>query len=110
MKRHIEDFFHNPLRVLVNDEGVFLIRVALVAERRIGKDSLAVCKLGVQRSLNIAARVFRESLIEQILKRNEVAQPTFRILVLGDGDVANLLLRKHELEVVVHHDVFAPES
>ena len=64
VERHVEDFLDDPLGVLVNDEGIFLIRVALVAERRIGKYPLSVCKLGVQRGLNLAACVFRKPLIK----------------------------------------------
>ena len=64
----------------------------------------------MQRGLDLAAGIFRKPLIEQILKRNEVAQPALRILVLGDGYVAYLLLREYELEVIVHHHVFSPEA
>ena len=64
VKRHVKDSLDNPLGFLVNDKGIFLLRVALVAERRIGKYPLSVCKLGVQRGLNLAACVFRKPLIK----------------------------------------------
>ena len=72
VERHIEDFFHNPLGVLINDKGVFLFRVTLVAERSISENSLAICKLGVQRGLDLAAGIFRKPLIELILEWNEI--------------------------------------
>ena len=110
MERHVKDFLNDPFRFLVDDEGVFLFRVALVTERRVGKYPLTVCKLGVQRGFDLAAGIFRKPLIEQVLEGNEVAQPSFRVLVLGDGDVTYLLLREHKLEVVIHHNVLAPEA
>ena len=63
VERHVKDFLNDPFRFLVDDEGIFLIRVKLVPERRIGKYPLSVCKLGVQRGLNLAACVFRKPLI-----------------------------------------------
>ena len=60
----IENLLYDPLCFLVNDEGVFLFLVSLVAEGRVGKNSLTVCKLGVQRGLDLAAGIFRKPLIE----------------------------------------------
>ena len=64
VERHIENLFDDPLGVLVNDKGVFPFRVTLVPERSISENSLTVCKLGVQRGLDLAACVFRKPLIE----------------------------------------------
>ena len=66
VKRHIENLLHDPLGVLVNDKGVFLFRVALVAERSISENTLTVSKLGVQRGLDLAAGIFRKPLISSL--------------------------------------------
>ena len=50
------------------------------------------------------------NVLEQVLEWNKVAQAAFRVLVLCDGDVAYLLFREHELEIIIHHDVLAPEA
>lgn len=64
VERHVEDFLDDPLGVLVNDEGIFLIRVALVTERSVGKDALSLFKLRVERALHLAAGVLGKPLIE----------------------------------------------
>ena len=63
VERHVKDSLNDPLSFLVNHKGVFLVRVTLVAERRIGKDSFAICKFGVQRGLDLAAGILRKPLV-----------------------------------------------
>ncbi len=40
--------------------------------------------------------------IEQILERHKLRQALFGVLVLSNGDIADLFLREHELQIIIH--------
>ena len=61
-----KNLFNYPACFLVDDYGVLIVRISLVAERSVGKNSLTVCKLGVPRGLDLAACVFRKPLISSL--------------------------------------------
>ena len=61
-------------------------------------------------SFDLAAGVFGKPLIEQVLEGNEIGQALFGVLILSNGDIADLLFREEELQIVVHHNVLAPKA
>lgn len=64
MKSKVENLFHDPAGPLVNDQTVLYLRVALVAQRRVGKGASSGQKLGVEGVLDLAACVLCEPFIE----------------------------------------------
>ena len=63
VSREVENFLNYPLRVLVDYEGVFLLRVALVAERCVSERAFTSCVLGAERGLDFSAGILCEPLI-----------------------------------------------
>ncbi len=64
----------------------------------------------MERVLDLAAGVLGKPLVEQIFERNEIAETFFRVLVVRNGNVADALFRKHELQIVVHHDMLSAKA
>ena len=106
----IKDLFHDPAGFLVDHDPVAVIRIALVAERGMSEDVLSGKKLCFQRGLYLSAGILGKPLIEQILERNEIAQALFGVLVLCDGDIADVLFREHEFQIIIHHHMLAAKT
>ena len=82
----------------------------LIAERRVGEGALSGGEFGVKGSFDLAAGILGKPLIEQVLKGNEIGQALFGVLILSDSDIADLLFREDELQIVVHHNVLAAKT
>ena len=110
MNGQIEDFLYDPAGFFVRCQRVLDLRVALVSQWRIGKDTFSLFKFRVERALYLAAGVLGKPLVEQILERHKLRQALFGVLVLSNGDIADLFLREHELQIIIHHHVFTPKT
>ena len=107
MNSQIEDFLYDPAGFLIRRQRVLDLRVALVSQRGIGKYAFSLFKFCMERALYLAAGVLGEPLVEQILERHKLRQALFGVLILGNGDIADLFLREHKLQIIIHHHVFA---
>ena len=106
----IEDLFDDPSGLLIDHESVGRVRTSLVSERRMREHDLAREELRFLRGLHFPAGVLGVPFVEQVLEGNEVAQAFFGVLILRDGDVADMLFRKQELQIIVHHHMLSPET
>ena len=106
MNGQTEDFLYDPAGFFVRCQRVLDLRVALVTQRRIGKNAFSLFKFRMECALYLAAGVLGKPLVEQILERHELRQALFGVLILGNGDIADLFLREHKLQIIIHHHVF----
>ena len=100
MRCQIKNLFYDPAGLLVDGQCVFDFRVSLITQGSVGEGTLSSGKLGVEGGLNLAAGVLGIPFVEQIFEWHEVGQALFGVLVLGDGNVKDLLFREDELQIV----------
>ena len=86
-----------------------MLRVFDIPKGRFGGGTLSGSVLRMDSGLDLPACVLCPKLIEQILERHEVGQTLLGILVVRDGDEANLLFREEKFQVVIHHHMLTPE-
>ena len=110
MSGKVKDLFDDPAGFLVDHDLVFRVGVFFISERRIGCCSFPGCVLGFQCGLDLSAGVLGKPLVEQVLEGNEIAQAFFCILVLCDGDVADVLFREHEFQIIIHHHMLTAKA
>ena len=110
MGSEIEDLFDDPAGFLIDHDLVFRVGVFFISERRIGCCSFPGCVFCSQCGFDLAAGILGEPLVEQVLKRDEIAQALFGVLVLRDGDVADVLFREHEFQIIIHHHMLAAKA
>ena len=48
--------------------------------------------------------------LEQVFERNEIAETFFRVFVVRNGNVSDALFRKHEFQIIVHHDMLSAKA
>ena len=82
----------------------------LIAERRVGEGALSGGEFGMKGRFDLTAGILGKPLVEQILEGDEIGQTLFGVLILSDSDIADLLFRENELQIVVHHDVLAAKA
>jgi len=81
-----------------------------ITKRRVGTDMLSCGKFGMKRSLNFTAGVLCKPFVEQVFEWYEIGKSFFGVLIVRDSDIADILLREHEFQIVVHHNVFTTET
>lgn len=62
------------------------------------------------RTADVIVMLYAGLSLNRFFERNEIRKPFLGILVLSDGDVADLLFREHKFEIVIHHDVFPAKT
>ena len=103
MGSKIKDLFDDPSGFLVDHDLVFRVWILHVSKRSIGRCYFPRRMFCSQCGLYLSAGILGKPLIEQILEGDEIAQTLFGVLVLCDGDVADVLFREHELQIIIHH-------
>ena len=79
-----KDLLNDPAGFFVDQKVIPNVRILPVAEGSVGAGVFPSGKLGVKRGFDLAARVLRVPLVEQVLERYEIRQTFFRVFVFGD--------------------------
>ena len=100
MRSQIKNLFFDPAGLFVDGQRILDLRVPLIAQGDVSKGTLFSGEFGVEGSLDFPAGIFGIPFVEQVFEWHEVGQALFGVLVLGDGNVKDLLFREDELQIV----------
>ena len=104
---------YNLCRLFINMKGLLIPRLPVISKRNGAAATLTVLHPRLEHRPDFIARILGIPFVHDVDEGQEIKFPGFlhcTVIVVADGNKPDLLLRKNDLPIKVHHDMITTKS